>query len=574
MVSNVTVGRGAMGTVQIGVPGGPGGGPGIIQPPGGGPPPGGPPPGGGFQGPPGGGAPGFATVSVAVENRLALGSGDDVASIVGNASGLVLRGFEPASASNSVLLDGVEVPMLLHAGGLRPILYTASTGSTESFSAGFPVEYGRATGSLLGITSRSDIPERATGMLDVGAADATAALRAPLSKEMSVEAGGQFSYLDRLLNAAVPARDPVALSPLPRYWDAHAQWLWSPVPELRLKVFGLAARDRMIDWFDSGRTGAITRDTEFHRGLVEASWQPSSDLDFHLVAGGGLDHFRHSSFDVRDEKFQVRSSASFRRDDTFRTTWGIDYTLERPKGWIDASVAPYGARVFSATELSRRPLSSIAGHVEASWHPSPELEIVPGLRAESFGTTQALYLDPRLLVRYRLDDQGQFIAKGSFGLYHQGSSFLQADARIGNPDLLPQFSRQYTAGIELRPQRETLIDLSFFYADRTGVIVPTGTSEVFSNSGVGFTNGLQFVVQQKLLQGLEGWLSYSLSRSELAASTIAASYPSPYDQTHVFALALSYLLPGGMKLSGRWQYASGTPTTAVNGSVYDASGNV
>jgi outer membrane receptor protein involved in Fe transport len=177
-------------------------------------------------------------------------------------------------------------------------------------------------------------------------------------------------------------------------------------------------------------------------------------------------------------------------------------------------------------------------------------------------------------VRYRLDDQGQFIAKGSFGLYHQGPSFLQADAPIGNPDLLPQFSRQYTAGIELRPQRETLIDLSFFYADRTGVIVPTGTSEVFSNSGVGFTNGLQFVVQQKLLQGLEGWLSYSLSRSELAASTIAASYPSPYDQTHVFALALSYLLPGGMKLSGRWQYASGTPTTAVNGSVYDASGNV
>src|SRR5262249_17369151 len=158
---------------------------------------------------------------------------------------------------------------------------------------------------------------------------------------------------------------------------------WRPSPETQFKLLGIVSRDRLMDWFDSGRTGTIVSDTEFHRGILEASWQPSRDAGLDLVASGGVDRHRRASFDLRGEKFQVRPSGHLKIQEDFTVAAGVDYMLERPTGWVDASAVPTGALVPGSTGVSRRPLSSIAGHVQANWKASPEIEIVPGLRVES-----------------------------------------------------------------------------------------------------------------------------------------------------------------------------------------------
>lgn len=126
------------------------------------------------------------------------------------------------------------------------------------------------------------------------------------------------------------------------------------------------------------------------------------------------------------------------------------------------------------------------------------------------------------------------------------------------------------------------LSVAGFYVSRTGIVVSSTqlvtrdgaqVPELFSNTGVGATAGLEVFVQQRLWRGLEGWLSYTLAQSTVSPSSTATASLSQYDQTHVLGLALSYQLPWDAAVSVRYQYARGNPTTAVTGSVFDSSTN-
>src|SRR6202034_2350548 len=66
---------------------------------------------------------------------------------------------------------------------------------------------------------------------------------------------------------------------------------------------------------------------------------------------------------------------------------------------------------------------------------------------------------------------------------------------------------------------------------------------------------------------------YTFSVSNLSTTAGSDSVLSPFDQTHVLGAVLSYALPAGWKVRARFQYASGFPTTAIVGSVFDSSTN-
>ncbi len=68
---------------------------------------------------------------------------------------------------------------------------------------------------------------------------------------------------------------------------------------------------------------------------------------------------------------------------------------------------------------------------------------------------------------------------------------------------------------------------------------------------------------KKLTRRFNGWLSYTLARTELQATGINLGewYPTRYDQTHNLKLTGFYEINDRWSLSSTFSYLSGTPTT-------------
>jgi outer membrane receptor for ferrienterochelin and colicin len=234
--------------------------------------------------------------------------------------------------------------------------------------------------------------------------------------------------------------------------------------------------------------------------------------------------------------------------------------------------------------LTKNKTESVAGYVQGLWKPFESWQIVPALRVE-YDDLAGAWVDPRLMARIELAKNmpglKSLALKGGVGLFHQPPSLLEIDPRIGNPGLATESATQWMGGIDYRPMATLAISVQGFYVSENNMFVAAAGTvsrngvnlpENISNDGNGQTYGLEVFIQEELYKGLEGWLSYTLSRSEMSTDS-SVSPISQYDQTHVLALTLAYALPKGFKISGRFQYATGNPTTGVTGSVFDATTN-
>src|SRR5690606_15652675 len=96
-----------------------------------------------------------------------------------------------------------------------------------------------------------------------------------------------------------------------------------------------------------------------------------------------------------------------------------------------------------------------------------------------------------------------------------------------------------------------------------------------ANEGEGRAYGLELLVRRRIEQGLYGWLSYTLSRSERLNGQVWE--PFAFDQTHILNLAASYAVDG-WRFGVAFQLASGRPTDTlapIAGAIpatYDADG--
>jgi outer membrane receptor for ferrienterochelin and colicin len=265
----------------------------------------------------------------------------------------------------------------------------------------------------------------------------------------------------------------------------------------------------------------------------------------------------------------------------------VQYLTQQLDGSLAASAAPSStaATGTGTIQIPQTTANIVGAYLGAKWDMFDDFQVLPGIRFEHFSQTGETIGDPRVVVRWRLFKDQPGIAdlslKAAAGEYHQPPSLLQSAAQIGNPSLDSENSSQYLGGIEYRPNKKLLIDVSGFYVDLSNVIVSSTVvtrvagaapvPQVFSNGGSGETRGLELFVQQQLWRDLEGWLYYTFSVSDLSTGAGTSQVLSPFDQTHVLGTVVSYALPEGWQVRSRFQYATGFPTTAVIGSVFDSS---
>ncbi len=205
---------------------------------------------------------------------------------------LIVRGSAPEDTQ--IFVDGMDVPLVYHFGGLRSVLPEGVIDNIEFVPGNFSPEYGRATGGIVDVHLKELKPKRFGGYVDVSVLDTGLYLEAPLGDRGGIAVAARRSYLDAVIKAAASGSDqPVSWLTAPVYYDAQllANYRLSPAHDLRAIVF--AADDRLAllfknpaDFSQQATGNQLNTQTGFWRALVADHYTPARGAGEHAAPLG------------------------------------------------------------------------------------------------------------------------------------------------------------------------------------------------------------------------------------------------------------------------------------------------
>jgi outer membrane receptor protein involved in Fe transport len=134
-----------------------------------------------------------------------------VARIPFSFGGLVLRGTSPRDTS--IYLDGIEVPIAFHFGGITSFYPSGMLSDLTVTSGGYDASYGRAAGGIVTLTTREPRIDRWRLGGSIGLFDSSIQAEGPWQGGGLI-VGLRRSYLDAIVRPLV--EDDI---PLPSYYD-------------------------------------------------------------------------------------------------------------------------------------------------------------------------------------------------------------------------------------------------------------------------------------------------------------------------------------------------------------------
>lgn len=525
-----------------------------------------------------------------------------VARVPFGGGGLALRGSSPRDTN--VYLDGIEVPILYHFGGLASFYPSAMLASIELAPGAFGAAYGRAQGGLVTLTSRPGRGDRWRAAGEVSLIDASARADGPAAGG-TWSLGVRRSYVDAVLAAAFPDDSDLQLTVAPRYWDAQLRYdvALSARDTLTVLAFGaddameLASADR-----DDDEPGGFSFASRFARvavrwqrragsALIEVTPWLGVDRSAIRVGDQGLTRTTYPA-GVRAQTTVARGAGSL--------TVGLDAQGARNDLYLNNEPPPMPG-VDDGVEVERE-VSSYAADlglwIEGSYRVADgRLNVKPGVRVERYGLSDEWVVDPRLTVSHELP--WRLTLKESIGVYHQPP--IPADADWGNPDLRSSYSVQGAVGLEAALADGVDASVTAFSQDSYYLAVDVvsaaspaaaggntqsggagaagaellyeqfGTWTYRDNVGRGRAHGVELLAKAST-DRVFGWLSYTYSRSLRRGdpARLLGYHPYVLDQPHVLTALASVKLGDHWRAGARVRYATGNPYTPVAGTYFDS----
>jgi len=220
----------------------------------------------------------------------------------------------------------------------------------------------------------------------------------------------------------------------------------------------------------------------------------------------------------------------------------------------------------------------------------PSENTITGTKEFGSGEKIASYnnIEPRLSMRYRFSDvssiklgysrTSQYINQ----IFNTDSPTPSSQWQLSTSYLKPQKSHNTSIGY-FRNFEENLwetsfelyyrdIDQLYDYKDFANLIV-NDHLETELLSGIGRSYGAELSIKKKKGE-LNGWLSYTLSRSERQIEGINRDewYPSNFDKTHDISLVMNYQPNRRNTLTFNFSYFTGRPTTPPVGNYRTSNG--
>lgn len=510
---------------------------------------------------------------------------------------LLVRGTPPQDTGT--YLDGLRIPILFHFLGGPSVINEQLIDRIDFYPGGYGAYYGRNLTSALDVGTRKGDANALHGSASLDLIEAVGAVEGPLSRDTQLEVAARRSHVDLFLPLFIP-NDPNrgATVVTPIYWDyqARADHRLEDGDSLSLLVFG--SDDKLTVIQKGGKRTlplSLGAHTGFHRALLGFRHAVSDALDLTVqpavgwqvqsfsVEGIGQGAFSQpQSADITDVTGSVRAQVAWRPSSFLELRAGTDSQLDRASYGADLQssldLRSLGTPITQETKISRvQPFIQLGEFLEAELKDG-KFRATLGLRSDQihWRGRERVALDPRLWLRYQLTDKTAL--KAYSGLYHQPPTPLQIDNDLGNPDLGLEGAAQFGTGVEHRFSDAWNVSAEVFYNRRYDLVQrvdPFTQAGVilnprYQNAGIGRSYGLELLIRREITAKLYGWISYTLSRSEVLRVPGEAWRAFQYDQPHILTVVVGYRPNPGWELSSRFRLVSGNPIAPVNSATFDA----
>lgn len=528
-----------------------------------------------------------------------------VSTVGEGASGFNVRGG--SVGQNLILLDEAPVYNSSHLLGFFSVFNPDAVKDLKLYKGAIPAQFGGRLASILDIRMKEGNSKEMEVNGGIGSVFSRLAIEAPIKKEKSsFIIAGRRSYADILARPFVEElRNGAALN----FYDLTLKTNYQFSEKDQLFLSGYFGKDNFkfdenqgFNW--GNRTTTLRWNHLFNDRLFANFTTYFSDYEYELEFGDNPnDRFLWNS-DINT--FALRPTFTYFIDQQNELTFGGELF----NYWFEPANAK-GISDGDALDISVPKKRAIEGSVfiNNEQRINDKLSVQYGLRFSYFsliGAGNKFILgdtipgrqrpieeiievdkgsaianhhgwEPRLSMRYQLNRTTS--VKASYNRMLQYIHLI-SNTTASNPldlwtpssnNLKPQIGQQWALGLFKNfknNQFETSVEL-YYRKTRQQVEYINGADLLINEaleadllSGDGRAYGVEVYIKKNAGR-LNGWLSYTLGRSELQTDGInrGSWYPTRYDQTHNLKLTAFYEFNERWSMSSTFSYLSGTPTT-------------
>lgn len=389
--------------------------------------------------------------------------------------GVVLRGMSPRDSS--VFIDGVEIPLAFHFGGITGVFPTQVLDSMRVVPSGFDVSMGRTQGGVVELTTR--MPRRDTYRVggEVSLLHSQVDAEGPLFKGGGFLASFRRSYFDLLIRPFLAAEDP-----LPSYTDGQLRAVWGEPQkkggQLAAYVFGSLDRianssdaadpnDPYSDGHIAANLGFVRAGTIYKRREGKTLWTVAPMLGTNILSlytKSYDDQRREQVLDISRRWYLFGGRGEWLRD----TSWGfLRAGLDVSGGYlgrVETSAVAEGDTEEFPVPRNTVLWSDAAVFVEArrQWL-DDRVSVRPGLRLDRYGLGEQWALDPRINAHVTLTKNAT--VRASLGRFHQPPSAAHFDEFADNLNAKSSYVDQATVAVEATPTEGVTTSITGFFHD-------------------------------------------------------------------------------------------------------------
>ncbi len=524
-----------------------------------------------------------------------------------------------AADQNLVLLDEATLYGSDHLFGFFSVFNPDAIKDLKLYKGGIPARYGGRVSSVLDIYQRDGNRQKISGTGGVGLVASRLLLEGPIVKdEASFLVGGRSSYAHLFL----PLFD---IDNTAYFYDLNAKLSWTVGEKDRLFMSSYFGRDVFAvdnlfsntfgNSFVNLRWNHLFSDKLFaNASVIFSDYNYGLSLDFvefdfdsgitNLNAKYDLTHFVNNKtklryglntiyyeFDPGKIVPSTPTSGINERQLTKKYAWENGLYVDGEFEVTDNININAGLRLSTFNRLGQDELNIYDENGPLSFN--QELGIYEsndaiGTFSSSRGETLKSFvnLEPRFSIAYSLNDDTSFKAS-----YQRINQYIHL---ISNTNTPTPFDLYAPSGDFIEPQRGDQVAAGFFknmgdysletevfykkvnnrldYIDGADLIANNAVEQILL-SGTARAYGLE-VLFRKNSGRLQGWIAYTLSRSEQRTPGRTAQepginngewYSSPWDKTHDITITSNYELNKKWNLGANFTLQTGLPVTYPNG---------
>lgn len=524
----------------------------------------------------------------------------------GLAGMLIVRGSAPQDTG--VFVDGTQIPLAYHFGGLSSVIPTELIDKLDFYPGNFSVRYGRFNGGIVDIGLRKPnttctgdygVPAEESGcyhgLVQMDLIDGRVLAQGPIpgTENWSFALGGRRSWIDTWVRPVLEtAGSNVTQAPVYYDYQAIIERNLGPHDKLSFRLFGSDDRLEIIlanpAAQDPGFGGSLSYGTAFVRGqiLYQKALTPKTNIDTMFSIGHERTDFSlggNIQLDFEGIPIDLRSEIGHQFHRTAKINVGFDFQSTIFDVFVRAPPPPREGEVAPGPLATQIPLETTtsgtgfrpAWYTDVEWQPTERLRVVPGLRFDYARDTERVDASPRVTARYALvlpedgfwgDRPLGTVLKAGLGRFAQPPAYDQTDDVFGTPGIESNKAMHYSLGVEQDFTEQIDLSVEGYFKDLSNS-VSSGSglpgAPTYENDGSGRVIGMETMLTYKPDDRFFGWISYTLSQSVRRDCAGCELREFQYDQTHNLIMLGSYRLGAGWEVGARFRVVSGPLTTPV-----------